>query len=350
MRQLTFTFIIALFGSLTVFAGNPDRQGEAGAHQLLMNPWARSAGLHTMNTSTISGVEALRLNVAGMSRINGTEVNLGHALYFDGVDISMNAIGLAQRIGKNGAIGFSIMAVDFGDIRETTTALPEGTGATFSPRFFNIGFGYSHMFENKVSVGVTVRAVSESISDATGTAMAIDAGVQYVTGPRDQFKFGISLRNVGSRMTYRGEGLTAVTTVEEGGGSYSVTVNQRSDDLELQSLLSIGISYDFISDDMNRLTLLGNFTSNAFSRDNAGAGLEYSFRDMFFIRGAYRYTIPQGTDVIGDEIYTGLAGGFSVEVPFSKERPEAGRFGVDYGYRTTQVFGGTHNIGLRINL
>ena len=27
-------------------AGNPDRQGEAGAYELLMNPWARSAGLH----------------------------------------------------------------------------------------------------------------------------------------------------------------------------------------------------------------------------------------------------------------------------------------------------------------
>ena len=349
MRQL-FTLFIALLGTLTVFAGNPDRQGEAGAHQLLMNPWARSAGLHTMNTSTITGVEAMRLNVAGLSRISSTEINLGHAIYFDGVDISMNAIGLAQRIGKNGAIGFSIMAIDFGDIRETTALLPEGTGATFSPRFFNLGLSYSHMFENKVSVGVTVRAVSESISDATGTAMAIDAGVQYVTGERDRFKFGISLRNVGSRMTYRGEGLSTTTQVEEGGGTYPVTVNQRSDDLELQSLLSIGISYDFISDDMNVLTLLGNFTSNAFSRDNAGVGLEYTFNEMFSIRGAYRYTIDQGDEVVGDEIYTGLAGGFSVDVPFSKLNPNAGSFGIDYGYRTTQIYGGTHNIGLRVNL
>ena len=349
MRQF-YTLLIALFGSLTLFAGNPDRQGEAGAHQLLMNPWARSAGLHTMNTSTITGVEAMRLNVAGLSRINSTEINLGHAIYFDGVDISMNALGLAQRIGENGTIGFTIMAIDFGEIRETTTLLPEGTGATFSPRFFNIGLSYSHMFENKVSVGITARAVSESISDATGTAFAIDAGVQYVTGERDRFKFGIALRNVGSRMTYRGEGLTVTRDVPVEGGSFETTVDQRSDDLELQSLLSIGISYDFISDDMNLLTVLGNFTSNAFSRDNAGVGLEYTFNRMFTLRGAYRYTIDQGDEVIGEEIYTGLAGGFSVDVPFNKANPGAGSFGVDYGYRTTKIYGGTHNIGLRVNL
>jgi hypothetical protein len=40
----------------TVFAGNPDRQGEAGANQLLINPWARSAGLHTMGTANVTGV------------------------------------------------------------------------------------------------------------------------------------------------------------------------------------------------------------------------------------------------------------------------------------------------------
>ena len=349
MRKLIFTLFVALLTLTTVYAGNPDRQGEAGAHQLLMNPWARSAGLHSMSTSLVTGVEAFRINVAGMSRIDGTQVNLGHAIYFDGVDISMNAIGLAQRIGKNGAIGFSIMAIDFGDIRVTTANQPEGTGATYSPSFFNLGFGYSHIFENKVSVGVTLRAVSENIRDATANALAIDAGVQYVTGARDQFRFGIALRNVGSRMRYEGEGLSIPNTVTDDGESYQVAVNQRSDDLELQSLLNIGLSYDVISDDMNRLTLIGNFTSNAFSRDNLGAGLEYTFNEMFTIRGAYRYVLDQGNDIIGEEIYTGLAGGFSVSVPFSKEE-NSGRFAIDYGYRTTKIFNGTHNIGLRIDL
>ena len=42
-------------------AGNPDRQGEAGGYELLLNPWARNAGLHAMSTSFAYGVEAMQI-------------------------------------------------------------------------------------------------------------------------------------------------------------------------------------------------------------------------------------------------------------------------------------------------
>ena len=60
-------------------------------------------------------------------RINKTEVSLGHAIYLQGTGININAFGLAQRVGKSGSFGISLMALDFGDIRVTTTAQPEGT-------------------------------------------------------------------------------------------------------------------------------------------------------------------------------------------------------------------------------
>ena len=346
--------LLFVCGATPAFAGNPDRQGEAGAHQLLMNPWARSAGLHTINTASISGAEALRLNVAGVSRIVGTEINLSHALYMRGADISMSSLGIAQRIGENGAIALSIMALDFGDINVTTVGSPEGTGATYSPNFFNLGIGYSHMFENKVSVGVTLRAVSEAISDVSASAVAIDAGVQYVTGDYDEFKFGISLRNIGSQMIYKGNGLTTNQSIEREGQTFPLTLEQRSEDFELQSVLNIGLSYDVLpslDDTNNELTVMGNFTSNAFSRDQLGLGAEYTFNRMFSVRAAYRYTLGEDeNDIIGQELYSGLAAGFSVEVPFDKDNANSGRFGIDYGYRNTNVFDGTHNIGIRVIL
>ena len=84
---------------------------------------------------------------------------------------------------------------------------PDPNGPTFNINFFNIGLSYAHVFENKVSVGVTLRGISESTSDVAAFGFAIDAGVQYVTGDDDNFKFGISLRNVGSRMSFAGQGL-----------------------------------------------------------------------------------------------------------------------------------------------
>lgn len=343
--HLTYIFCLLFWSLPSLQAGNPDRQGEAGAYELLMNPWARSAGLHTLTTSNITGVEALQLNVAGLSRINKTEVLIGHSLYLQGTDMRTNAFGLGQRIGKNGAFGLSVMALDFGDIRVTTTDQPEGTGATFSPNFFNLGLSYAHTFENKVSVGITVRGISQSIADVSAFGFAIDAGVQYVTGEQDNFKFGISLRNVGSRMTFGGEGLS-IQRPSSNRGTYDLTFEQRAASFELPSMLNIGLSYDFYPAEENRLTVVGNFTANSFSRDEIGAGLEYSLKENFMLRAAYRYELDLENDIEAS-IYTGLSAGASVEIPLSREKKDT-RLGIDYAYRATRLWNGTHNFSVRI--
>ncbi len=338
--------IVALLTFTSLYAGNPDRQGEAGAYELLLNPWARSAGLHTLNTSMISGVEALRLNPAGLVRIDQLEIAFSRANYLQGTGIALNSLGLSRKVGEGGAFGFSIMAMDFGDIPVTTTDQPEGTGATFSPNFFNLGISYAHIFENKVSVGITFRAISESLANVNAFGFAIDAGIQYVTGENDNFKFGISLRNVGSPMQFNGEGLSTQRPSPNGG--YELTFDQRSASFELPSTLNIGMSYDFLFGENHRLTAIGNFTSNSFSRDNLGAALEYSLNDLFQLRAGYRYEI--GVENIEEEpIYSGLSAGATLEFKIGKKNKQT-RVGIDYAYRATRVWDGTHNIGVRINL
>lgn len=354
MNNKLILSIICLLSTSVLFAGNPDRQGEAGAYELLMNPWAKSAGLHTMTTSMVSGVEAMRLNVAGLSRINNTDIYAGNALYLRGTDIRMNSFGIAQRVGKQeegkgyGAFGLSLMALDLGDIPITTAAQPEGTGATFSPSFFHLGFGYSHTFINKVSVGVLFRAISESTSELSAFGFGIDAGVQYVAGDKENFKIGISLRNIGSPMSFKGQGLAVSAASPEGETPYELTFNQRSETFELPSVLNIGTSYDIYLGETNRLTIVGNFTANSFSQDQIGGGLEFSLNDLFQLRAGYKYEVGSEVEATAP-VYTGLSAGLSVNVPLSKENKN-NRFGIDYAYRDTKLWDGTHNIGVRISL
>ena len=332
----------------TSFAGNPDRQGEAGAYELLLTPWARMAGLHALNTGMTSGVESMRLNVAGLSRIQNTEVVIAHTRLFEGTGMTLNSVGIAQRMGTSGAFGLSLTALDFGDIPITTTDTPEGTGANFSPSFFHLGISYANTFANKVSVGILLRGISESITDVSAFGFAIDAGVQYVTGEQDNFKFGISLRNIGSPMTFSGEGLSFQTGNPGGDVNYQITVDQRAAQFELPSVLNIGASYDILPSPKHRITILGNFTANSFALDQIGGGVEYSFNKMFSARAGYRYDL--GVPKVGgqDNVYTGLSAGVSIEVPLKKE--STNRFGVDYAYRTTNPFSGTHNIGIRFSM
>jgi len=346
MKKLYYLVLPLSLLAATAFAGNPDRQGEAGAGQLLINPWARSAGLHSMNTSSVSGTEAMYLNVAGLARINKMQINLSHTIYMSGSDLFLNALAFGQRIGKGGAFGISLVSFNLGDFDYTTEDTPEGTGATFSPSYFNMGVSYSHRFDNKVSVGATVKFVNESLSNVSARAVALDAGVQYVSGEQDNFKFGISLRNVGSRMRFAGEGLTKPRPNPNNEAvPYVVSYYERSAAYELPSQLSIGMSYDWVLGSTNRLSVLANFTSNAFSRDQIGGGVEFLMGQNFALRVGYKGELD--ADSVQKTLDNGLSAGFSAGFPFKKD--SSTRLSLDYAYRTTSLFNGIHNIGVRLD-
>lgn len=352
MKIMNYKYIFLLPWCLLLlagaaFAGNPDRQGEAGANQLLINPWARSAGLHTMNTASITGTEAIFLNVAGLSRITKTQIQFGHTRYLSGADINVNAFGFGQKIGKGGTFGINLIAFDLGDFDQTTEDTPEGSGATFSPSFFNMGISYSHLFANKVSVGVTAKFVNESISNARASAFALDAGVQYVAGEKDNFKFGISLRNVGTKMQYRGEGLSKPLPNPGPTFPYNNTYYERSAAFELPSQLNIGMSYDWLFGSINRLSMVLNFTSNAFSRDQVGGGLEFALGQNFALRAGYKYEFDVANGVEAS-LDNGLAAGLSISLPVKKDSNT--RIALDYGFRATDIYNGIHSIGLRLDM
>ncbi len=358
MKKYIQLLIVGIFvcSQMVLIAGNPDRQGESGAAELLFNPWARSAGFHSMNTSFASGVEAMRINVAGIGRIEGRELQLGNARLYEGTGIQLNSLGYAQKRGERGAFAISLASVNFGDIDVTTSSQPEGTGATYTPSFFNMGLGYSYTYENKISVGILVRAISETLPNLNAFGAALDAGVQYVSGANDNFKLGISLRNIGTPMRFSGEGISvASSNTSSNNPDYPIEFAVKPASFELPSMLNIGMSYDFfvINNPANEeegrsatfayLRALANFTSNAFSRDQVGVGLEFNFNNLIALRGAYKYEIGQGNGET-QNVYTGFAGGASAYVPMSKDKSTI--LSLNYAYRTTNPFGGTHNFGL----
>lgn len=347
MRKSLYIMLALL--TLVVFndvkAGNPDRQGEAGAYELVINPWSRSSGLHSLNTASVLGVEAIRLNVAGLAFINNTEITAARTQYLRGTDIYLNAAGLAQKVGKNGVLGLSLMAMDFGDIPITTVQQPEGNGGVFSPNFTNLGVSYAHLFDEKIAVGATFRAISENASDVRASGMAIDAGIQYTN---ENVRIGISLRNIGTPLRFQGEGLSIPLTSPNGQTIY--TVDQRAARYELPTVLNLGASYKFDLAEQHSLTAMGNFASNSFSRDEAGLGVEYNFKNMFMARAGYKMELGlnQNTD-IAPSIYTGLAAGVSLQLQLDKEKPE-NTVGLDISYQQTSTFGGNYNVGLRLAL
>jgi hypothetical protein len=291
------------------------------------------------------------LNVAGTAFTQKTELMFCHTNWLVGTGIGINSFGFTQRVGETGAIGLGVMSMDFGDIDITTVDLPEGGIGTFHPTYTNIALSFAKGFSQNIYGGVVVKAISESIADVAARGVALDAGIQYVTGKYEQVKFGISLRNVGPRMRFSGDGLSFKGVAPS--GTYAMTVQQRSADFDLPTLVNIGGSYDFyFSKDStsmknHRITAAGNFTSNSFSKDEFRAGVEYAWKSMFMVRGGFVYEEGITSKELSTSAFTGLSAGATVELPFGKR---GSTFGIDYSYRATNFFGGVHSFGARINL
>jgi len=343
----------ALGMSVAAFAGNKDRTGQAGATELLVNPWAQSTGLFGMNVSGTRGLEAMKCNIAGMAFTENMEVGVSHLVYLSGSQVSVNNLGLSKKLGNFGALGVNIMSMSFGNITITDDEHPEGGIGTFSPSFYNIALGYAKDFSRSIHAGVGVTLVSEQITNAKASGAAFEAGIQYVTGKRDNFHFGVTLRNIGTNMRFSGSGFAINGDAPEN-ANYQLNRSIPSEKFEMPTYLSMGVSYDFFLDEnhlksendkpKHRLSVLANFQSNSFINDYFGAGLEYSFRDMLMLRGGYRYESAIGS-ANSVTMYTGICAGATIQHSIGANGPI---LAIDYSYRPTQhPANGVHAISLR---
>jgi hypothetical protein len=330
-------------------AGNEDRAGQAGATELLINPWTRSSGWGGINVANVRGLESQFNNVAGLAFTRKTDIHYSYTDWLKGADITINSLGLAQKVGETGVLALSVMSMNFGDIQITTNDLPEGGVGNYKPQFINIALSYAKSFSNSIYGGLTLRVISESASDVKAQGVAFDAGIQYVTGfneAKDNLKFGISLKNVGTPMKYSGDGLSfrgnpPVAT------TYQQTIESRTETFELPSLVNIGASYDLKPAESHRVTVAASFTSNSFTYDQFGIGLEYSFKEIFSLRGGYLSEQDINSDEDRLTALTGLNGGLSIDIPLGKGGK---KIGIDYSYRSTEFFDGSHGLGLRLML
>jgi opacity protein-like surface antigen len=366
--------LVLFASSLTSQAGNPDRAGESGAYELLINGWARSSGLFSMNSANIKGLEATSVNTAGLSFVKKTEVNASYTNWFTGSGIHIINAGIAQNIKKKNVIALTVASFNFGNIQRTTTINPEGGSGTFKPSLLNIGVSYARSFSRSIHAGVTVRLLNQRISDASAMGMAVDAGIEYVAGKRDNIHFGVSIRNLGTNMRFVGDGLTFRGVAPQ--GTYTQSQSLKGEKFSLPAQLNIGAAYDIyigktkesavkptdededdvtkeIAKPSNRVTICANFTSNSVGKDHIGLGAEYSFKEMFMLRVAYRYEkgMFKATtqDYTGNtSIFNGLSAGLTFETPLKKEKPA--RIGFDYSFRMTRIYSGVHTASVRFVL
>jgi len=333
-----------LAASLVAFAGNPVRSGSAGASELLVNPWARTASWSEGNTANVSGLESLYGNIAGLAFTTGLQTGFSNTQWLVGSGIQLNSAAFATPSGNEGVLGIHVTNMNYGQIEVTTTELPDGGAGYFNPAATIIGIGYAKKFTQSIYGGVNIKMYNSTISNLSATGVCFDAGVQYVTGEDRDFRFGITLRNIGPSFGYNGDGMAIVLPVPT--GSHTTTFDSRTEQFELPTQLAIGAAKRFDLDAKNRLNLAGNFISNSFKKDQFTVGMEFDHNDIFQVRASYA-AFDNRFDGLATEAFSGPAMGFSVNAPTGG----TSKLNLSYAYRLTNTaFAGVHTLGATLVL
>lgn len=276
--------LILLFNITALFAGDVSRKGTTGADQLFIPVGARSIATSGAFVASVMGTESIYYNPAGLNRNKSSEAMFSYMNYI--ADINLSYIAIAGYLGDMGSIAFFMKTFDIGDIEQTTITDPDGTGVFYSPSFYTFGITYSKLVTDRVSVGVNLKMISESIMNTSTSGFAIDFGVQYAFNK--DFHIGVVVNNVGGNMRYDGQDLQSKTAIPGAyPGSNDAAFTAVTEEFQIPSYYELSLAYKLHLDEANGLALGGVFRNNNNLEDEMRFGLEYDYSRMFYLRAGY---------------------------------------------------------------
>lgn len=313
-----------LFLTGQAVGGSGLKVGTAGAQELRLPVGSYSTSLGGAMIANVQGAEALYWNPAGVAQMEGSQAMFSRMEYI--ADINLSYFGICTNLGDFGSLGLSAKVLDIGDIPVTTEESPEGTGENFSPSFTVLGLTYSRQMTDRVSFGATMMYLSESIMRERAHGLAFDFGFQYIPGWRG-LKLGFVMKNYGPAMRFDGPDFEyQLIPTEDDPQAANKTMRTQSAEFELPSSIQFGTSYELLDQGDNRATLVGNFQNNNFSQDEYRGGIEYSYREMLFLRGGYKGSTQ-------NDYLFGPSFGFGLKFNLGQTKVD-----FDYSYLSTEYF------------
>jgi hypothetical protein len=330
--------------------------GTTSAEFLLFGAGARGTALGGAFSSIAMDVSALYYNPAGLALIPRPGVLIGTYDYVADTRYSWGGIAFPFSGGSR-AIGIQIGTFGFKDQPVYTAEQPEGTGATYTVSETFVGLTLAQNFSDRFSAGVTAKGVFDNLGRASGEAFAVDFGTSFhasLSGHPIRFSFTVA--NLGTNLSYSGEALLTERPRDQIPGEPDVPTNPqpvqfRTTGYSLPTIFRVGLAYDLLTGDNNRLTLISDFNQPNNNGAGFSAGGEWMTERLggsnfgFALRGSYTYAaandldpIDPNTTALGDEENLhGLA--FGGGLNYGRENFS---LGLDYAWKYLGVLGGTN--------
>jgi hypothetical protein len=326
--------ILLLVSANDLFAGER-KLGSAAAPELLIPMGARSIGMGGGNIANVQGAEAIYWNPAGLAGLENAEASFTYMTYF--ADMKVSYLAMGYTMGDIGTFGFSLQALDIGNIDVTTIEEPEGTGEALTPNYITINATFSKMMTDHILFGINTKLISERIGNMSASAVAWDFGLQYRS--EVNIDFGITLKNIGTNMQFDGTGIEFDSSIPF--ANPNATTRKTKADMasnELPTSLNIGVAYRQNITEEHRINLTSTYASNSFNIDQIITGVEYGFQDFVFLRAGYEAPLfPSNSAFATDDYQYGMTFGAGLNLDVG-----GSMMTFNYAYRDMLTFDGNN--------
>ncbi len=261
------------------------RSGTAAVQFFKIGVGARALGMGGTFVAVANDASALYWNPAGIVEFSSNQLLFSHINWL--VDIKHDFVGYVHHIDGTNSIGVSATALYTDDMMETTEYQPFGTGNYFSFGDVAIGLTFGRKMTDRFSFGMTVKYFEETLAEFKMSGFMVDIGTFYWTGFGTS-RFAVCVSNFGNQV--------------KPGGSF---VNRDGREIgEFQefsppTIFKVGFATEVYQNEQHRVTSSVQLNHPNDNAENVNMGMEYGWREYFFLRGGYKVNVDEETFSLG---------------------------------------------------
>lgn len=329
--------IISIFATLPAFSQS--KTGTTIGQFLKIEPSSRIVGLGNAGASLFGEVSSIFYNPASLGRLDGSDVQFTFNRWL--ADITYNYLAAGINVEGVGTFALVGTALNSGEMDVRTVEQPLGTGERFSVKNIALGLGYGLMLTDRVSVGIQINYINETIWHSSLSTFGINFGVQYQLS-EGGLTLGASVSNFGGRAAFDGRDLYINYDFEpkKFGDNDQLPAELRTNAFPLPTIFRAGISHKFNLSSNLKLIVSADATHPNDNVESINLGGELTFLDNFFLRGGYRNLFlpdAEGGLVLGSGVNLQISQSINIRFDYAfadyGRLSEAHRISVGLGFK-----------------
>ncbi len=263
---------------------------------LLIEPSSKISAMGNAGASIANEPMAVYYNPAALGSFTTIGAQFTHSSWL--ADIAYDYAVITTPMSSNSSVMLNVTSLRSGDIAVRTVDQPLGTGEYYSVNDLAFGVGYGMKVTDRISAGVQVTYMQETIWHSSVSAFGLNLGTQYRLTDGGMV-IGASLSNFGTRNNFTGRDLRVIYAINpsQHGENNTLPAELHTDTYGLPILFRVGLCFPYEIASGHDITLVADAFHPNNNTESISIGGEYLLLNTFAIRAGYQNIYEQDSQV-----------------------------------------------------